>query len=211
MPNRIYAQYRDKPKAKAWYEILPSLSDEIETAYEAVRKSYDIDNNSGQALDVIGRVVVIDRGFESLVFFVPDTVFGSTSGDSQFGGLNAQFNSTGDILSQEVSDEIFKLLIKAKIAKNNNEATLDGIVSAISFITDVSSVRVIDHEDMTFSVSFGSELNSAERLVFNLFDILPRPQGVKFLGYTEETEITQFGGGFEWGDSRATFGQYFGA
>jgi hypothetical protein len=121
------------------------------------------------------------------------------------------FNSTGEILSQEVSDAIFKLLIKAKIAKNNNEATLDGIVSAISFITNVSSVKVIDHEDMTFSVSFGSELNSAERLVFDLFDILPRPQGVKFLGYTEETALTQFGGSFEWGDSRATFGQYFGA
>jgi hypothetical protein len=211
MPNRIYAQYRDKPKAKAWYEILPSLSDEIETAYEAVRKSYDIDNSSGQALDVIGRIVVIDRGFESFVFFVPDTVFGSTSSESQFGGLNAMFNSTGEILSQEVSDAIFKLLIKAKIAKNNNEATLDGIVSAISFITNVSSVKVIDHEDMTFSVSFGSELNSAERLVFDLFDILPRPQGVKFLGYTEETALTQFGGSFEWGDSRATFGQYFGA
>ena len=100
---------------------------------------------------------------------------------------------------------------KAKIEKNNNDATLDGIVSAISFITDVTSVRVIDHEDMTFSVSFGSQLNDAERLVFNLFDILPRPQGVKFLGYTEETAITQFGGIFGWGDSRATFGQYFGA
>jgi len=68
MPNRVYAQYRDKPKAVAWYGIIPSLSSEIEDVYESVRKSYDIDANSGQALDVIGRIVVIDRGFESFVF-----------------------------------------------------------------------------------------------------------------------------------------------
>jgi len=210
MPNRVYAQYRDKPKAYAWYDIVPSLADQIDIAAEQVRNAYDIDSNSGQALDVIGRIVGIDRGFEAVVFFDPDTVFGGDNEQSQFGGLNAQFNSTGAALSQEVSDEIFKLLIKAKIAKNNNQSTLDGIVSAISFITNSSRVSVIDNEDMTFSVSFESELNAVERLVFNTFDILPRPQGVRFLGYTEEPSITQFGGQFGWGDERAQFGLFFG-
>ena len=210
MPNRIYAQYCDKPKAVAWFGIVPSLASGINSAAEAVQNAYDIDANAGQALDVIGRIVVIDRGFESVIFSEPDTVFGGANSQSQFGGLSAQFNSTGEVLSQSVSDAIFKVLLKAKIAKNNNDATLDGVLTAINFITDAAGARVIDNEDMTFSVSFSSALNAVERLVFNTFDILPRPQGVRFLGYTEELAITQFGGMYSWGDGRAQFGLFFG-
>lgn len=210
MPNRIYAQYRDKPKAVAWYNIVPSLADEIESAYEAVRMSYDIDAAVGQQLDVIGRIVVIDRGFESFVAFEPDTYFGADNDESQFGGISAQFQSVGGVLTQQVSDAIFRTLIRCKIARNNSDATLDDIATALEFITGSDDIRVVDNEDMSFSVSFGSELTDIQRLVFSTFDVLPRPQGVRFLGYVEESAITQFGGAFGWGDSRATFGQYFG-
>ena len=212
MPNtRIYAQYSDKPKAVQWYNITPSLGDEISNAYELVRSTYDIDAAVGAQLDVIGRIVVIDRGFESLVVFEPDTYFGGIGLASQFGGVDSQFESTGEVLSSEVSDAVFRILIRAKIAKNNSEATMDGVVDALSYITSSSPIQVIDNENMTMSVSFGSELTDIERFVFNTFDVVPRPQGVQFLGYVEETSLTQFGGAFSWGDTRANFGFYFGA
>lgn len=179
--------------------------------FDAVRMSYDIDTAVGAQLDVIGRIVVIDRGFESFVVFDPDTYFGGVGDACQFGGIDSQFESVGEVLSQEVSDAIFRVLIRAKIAKNNNDATLDGIASALSFITESSPIRVVDNENMTMSVSFGSELTDIERFVFNTFDVVPRPQGVRFLGYVEETAITQFGGAFGFGDTRASFGFYFGA
>lgn len=211
MPNRIYAQYADKPKAVAWYGITPTMLEQLDLAAEAVRTSYDIDAAVGAQLDVIGRIVVIDRGFESFVVFDPDTYFGGPGDACQFGGIDSQFESVGDVLSQEVSDTIFRVLIRAKIAKNNSDATLDGIASALSFITESSPIRVVDNENMTMSVSFGSELTDIERFVFNTFDVVPRPQGVRFLGYVEETAITQFGGAFSFGDTRASFGFYFGA
>lgn len=211
MPNRIYAQYADKPKAIAWYNITPTMAQPLFDTFDAVRMSYDIDTAVGAQLDVIGRIVVIDRGFESFVVFDPDTYFGGSGDACQFGGIDSQFESTGSVLSQEVSDAIFRVLIRAKIAKNNNDATLDGIASALSFITESSPIRVVDNENMTMSVSFGSELTDIERFVFNTFDVVPRPQGVRFLGYVEETAITQFGGAFGFGDTRASFGFYFGA
>jgi len=211
MPNRIYAQYADKPKAVAWYNITPAMAQPLFDTFDAVRMSYDIDTAVGAQLDVIGRIVVIDRGFESFVVFEPDTYFGGEGDACQFGGADSQFESVGSVLSQEVSDAIFRVLIRAKIAKNNNDATLDGIASALSFITESSPIRVVDNENMTMSVSFGSELTDIERFVFNTFDVVPRPQGVRFLGYVEETAITQFGGSFSWGDTRANFGLYFGA
>lgn len=211
MPNRIYAQYANKPKAVAWYNITPAMAQPLFDTFDAVRISYDIDTAVGAQLDVIGRIVVIDRGFESFVVFDPDTYFGGSGDACQFGGIDSQFESTGSVSSQEVSDAIFRVLIRAKIAKNNNDATLDGIASALSFITESSPIRVVDNENMTMSVSFGSELTYIERFVFNTFDVVPRPQGVRFLGYVEETAITQFGGAFGFGDTRASFGFYFGA
>ena len=208
--KRIYAQYADKPKAVAWYNITPNIAEEIDNVYETVRNSYDIDANEGEQLNVIGRIVNIDRSFESQVFYEPDTYFGADNDASQFGGIDSQFESVGDTISSEVSDAIFRVLIKAKIAKNNSDASLDGIVHALSYITNSSPIRVIDNEDMTFSVSFGTALTDIEKFVFNTFDIIPRPQGVKFLGYVDEESITQFGGSFGWGDTRANFGLYFG-
>lgn len=208
--NRVYAQYADKPKAVKWFNIVPDIADELLGAFESVRGSYDIDKADGEQLDVIGRIVVIDRSFESQVFFDVDTYFGADNDAAQFGGIDSQFETVGKSISNTVSDSIFRVLIKAKIAKNNNDATLDGVVHALSYITGSSPIQVIDNEDMTFSVSFGTTLTDIEKFVFDTFDIVPRPQGVKFLGYVDEETVTQFGGSFGWGDTRANFGLYFG-
>ncbi len=124
--------------------------------------------------------------------------------------MNIQWESSGQTVNDTVSDAIFRTLIKAKIAKNNSDATLDGVVDALLYITNAAPIRVVDNEDMTMSLSFGSELDDITRFVLNTFDIVPRPQGVMFLGYTEEPAITQWGGIYGWGDSRAQYGQFFG-
>lgn len=146
-PNRVYAQYRDKPKALAWYNIVPTLAAEIETAFNGIRYSYDIDNNTGQALDVIGNIVDIGR--------------------------------------VDNDDEVYRLLLRAKIAKNNSDATLDSIVTAIQFITGIENASVDDREDMTFTVEFAEPLTDQQRNIFNEYDLIPRPQGVNFLGFVE--------------------------
>lgn len=203
-PDRIYAQYRDKPKAVKWYNITRTIADELCNGFEQIRTSYDIDSAGTAELDVIGRIVNVSRSYESSIVFEPDDW-----GGAQFGGAGIQFKSRSIEESSAVSDNIYRLLIKSKISKNNNPATLDGIAQSLQFITDVDSVTVTDHENMTMSVIFSSELSSTERFVLDTFDIVPRPQGVRFLGYTEGPSITQFGGRYEWGDERAQFGQFF--
>lgn len=210
--TRLYAQYADKPKAVQWYNILPNIATELTDGLNQVRLSWDIDNATSAELDVIGRIVVIDRGYESSVEFTPDTQFGGSNSESQFGGLYSQFESTGDILTQEVSDEIYRLLIKAKISKNNNDATIDGIIEALQFITNSDNIQVTDNEDMSFDVIFNSSLSPTQRFVFNTFDVVPKPQGVRFNGYLENPALTQFGDADnEFGDVESQFTLYFGA
>ena len=207
MPNRIYAQYGDKPNAVAWFNITPTIADDLFNVAEQTQLSYDIDNATSHELNVIGVIVGASRSFESRINFETND-FGEAG--VQFGGFDIQWQTTGMNITQEVSDEIFKILIKAKISKNNNDGTIDGMLGALQFIIPDNISRVIDHDDMSFSVSFGQELSSIQIMILNNFDILPRPQGVKFLGYVDETNLTQFGDG-QWGDSRSQFGLFFGA
>lgn len=208
-PNRIYGQYSGdvRPKLKRWYDITRNLGCELSSVAEEIRYSYDIDDATSFELDVLGRIAGISRSFESTVELDP-SAFGK--GTSQFGGQITQFGASTLQESQELSNEIYRILIRAKIAKNTNDATLDGIVSALNYIVPSPSTNIIDNEDMSFSVSFSEPLTEIQRYVLNTFDIIPRPQGVEFLGYTEETAITVFGGQFEWGDTRAQFGFTFG-
>lgn len=208
-PDRIYGQYRGdiRPKLKRWYEITHTLGCQLSSVADEIRYSYDIDNATTFELDVLGRIVGITRSFESSVELNP-SAFGKQT--SQFGGQITQFGAATLVESNELSNEIYRILIRAKIAKNTNNATLDGIVSALNYIVPSPNTVIKDNEDMTFTISFGQPLTDVQRFVLNTFDILPRPQGVEFLGYTEETAITQFGGSFDWGDPRGQFGFTFG-
>lgn len=179
--DRIYGQYRSKPKAVSWFNIIPTVGNEICAAYEQIRTSYSIDLMSGANLDTIGEIVQIGRGFESLVEMIPNQFGGD---NDQFGDQNVQFSSADGAVSNEVNDQIYRLLIKAKIVKNNSEAQIDDVIKAALFITGVNA-QVVDNEDMSFSLVFNGQLDDITRIALTLFDVIPRPQGVEFVGFTE--------------------------
>jgi len=207
IPDRIYSQYRSKPKATGWFNITPAIAEQLTNVYDDVRNMYDIDAAGTAELNIIGRIVGISRSFESMI---TNDTYDWGGSVSQFGGSGVQFKSPTGLGGSTVSNDIYRMLIKAEIAKNNGDATIDNIIFALSNVIDVSAVSLIDYENMTFSVTLYSELTTTERFVLNTFDIVPRPQGVKFLGFIEQPSVTWWGGSYNWGDSRAQFGQYFG-
>ena len=183
--SRVYAQYRNKPKAFEWIGINGELGNEIETVYQDIAASYDIDNANTDELDILGRIVVINRSFESKV--ITDAfLFGA----AQFGA--AQFRPGAGTTDQGLNNDIYRLLIKAKIAKNTNDATLDGIINAIDFIIETENIQIDDPEDMSFSFIFDT-LTQLEKLVLTTFDIVPKPQGVRYSGFTDLSAVAQFG------------------
>lgn len=178
--SRILWQYRNSPKFIAWISTLPAIAKaKLEAPLQVIADILDIDNIQGDQLDVVGRIVGIKRDFQKIL------------ADSGTG---------------YDEDEVFRFLIKAKVVKNTSEATIDGIAEALNIIVESNSVTIQDSEDMTFSVAFSSELSNFERFILNTFDVLPRPQGVKFLGFTESPLQIQFGGVTAiFGDPRAQF------
>ena len=209
IPDRIYAQYRNKPNAVAWYAITRELADEIDTAAQAVRHMYGIDDNVGAQLDIIGRIVVADRNFLANTPLVV-CQFGDV--DAEFGDLDAVFSELFIGTDSQMSDEFFRLVIRAKIVKNNSDATIESILDGITFlIPGADVVRVIDGEDMSFSIEFQGNITDLERWALLNAKLIPKPQGVRFNGFLDSYIPSEFGDvDAEFGDTDAQFHGYVG-
>ena len=211
IPDRIYAQYRDKPKAVDWYQIARTLGGSIEDAAEAVRKSYDIDNARGEQLSVLGRIVVVARSFVGSIPMDPG-LFDLTDGD-EFGDDEAMFSALTIDQDGQLSDELYRLVIKAKIIKNNGDATIENILDGMNFLVPNAEVlRVTDGEDMSFSIEFYGQITNLERFALLNAGLVPKPQAVRFNGFLEGFEMVEFGDvDAEFGDEDAEFAGYIGA
>lgn len=209
IPDRIYAQYRNKPKAVAWYAITRELGDEISTASEVVRRMYDIDGNVGAQLDIIGRIVVANRNFIGSTPLVVSQ-FGDV--DAEFGDLDAVFSATSIGQDSQMSDDFFRLVIRAKIVKNNSDATIESILNGVTFlIPGADVVRVIDGEDMSFAIEFQGNISDIERYALLNAKLIPKPQGVRFNGFLDSYIPSEFGDvDAEFGDVDAQFHGYVG-
>lgn len=209
IPDRIYAQYRNQPKAVDWYAICRSLGGQIDAAAQAVRGSYDIDNNVGAQLDVIGRIVVADRNFLGNTPLVVSQ-FGDV--DAEFGDNDAVFSELSIGTDSLMSDDFFRLVIRAKIIKNNSDASIESILNGITFLVPGANViRVIDGEDMSFSIEFNGNITDLERWALLNAKLVPKPQGVRFNGFLDSYTPSEFGDtDSEFGDTDAQFHGYVG-
>lgn len=236
--DRVYAQYRDKPKARQWYRIIPTLGNELCQAYADVTNSYDIDSNSGAQLDVIGRVIGVGRGIvvdqsldvcefgAELTVAAGYTQYGAAqygpdqytsaltlTPDCEMGGDDAQMSQTSIAADQDLQDEYYRLLLKSKVAKNTGSATIDEIIQAVQIIApSAESVKLLDGEDMSFSLEIFGDLNDIERDILLQPGVVPKPQGVQYLGFVEVVDLVEFNNtDFEMGDEDAQMAGYKGA
>lgn len=202
---RIYAQYRNKPKAKAWYDITRTLAYNLSSAADALRVMYSIDSAVGEQLDILGRIVVVSRAYISQVELDP-ALFAEPDG-AEFGDTSAAFSETTIDNDTQMSDDLYRLVIKSKIIKNNSDATIESLLFGINFLLpDADIVRVTDNEDMSFSVEFYGNITSLQRWALLNSKLIPKPQGVQFNGFLEALDYVQFNDtDYQFGDTNAEF------
>lgn len=206
-PNRVYAQYRNKPKAVAWYNITRSLATQIADVAGAVRIMYSIDSAEGEQLDIIGRIVVIPRDFMGKVTMETAMCANDVNGPAEFGDTSAMCSMPSVDQSMSMSDKLYRLAIKSKILKNNSYATIEDIIDGMNFLLPNAQVtRLVDGEDMSFSVEFYGQITNLERWALVNASFVPKPQGVKFNGFLEAYDYVQFGDNTEeFGDTNSQF------
>lgn len=184
-PNRAYAQYKNKPRFMAWLNSNKNILKQMVSNVSEIHKMYDTELSTGHMLDVLGAVVGFTR---------PNILIQDLESDNQFNRYefgSAQFNAATVEAYKPMSDDMYRLLIKAKIFKNNALPTPDNIITAAKFITNVDAI--VHEIKLAYYIEFQDSLSDNERYIFNNFDVLPRPQGVEFLRFEEKNRITEFG------------------
>lgn len=189
--SRLIFQYRNSEKMQAWVSILPQIGqDSIEAAAERLINILSIDEGEGELLDIIGEIVgqprpIVDS--DILVWFGwegnPDR--------EQWGAPWLPRDIAGTQIL--MPDEYYRILIRAKIAKNTSVAAIDDVGRSVRFITGNTGFIIDDGQDMTFAIIFTEDLSVPARVMLSEFDILPRPQGVKFSGFVDPAGGVYFG------------------
>lgn len=108
-----------------------------------------------------------------------------------------------------LTNDIYRLVLKSKVWKNNSDATIDSIIQGVSFITGITKVALVDNEDMTFTIQFFQPLTQTQRDAVTYFDIVPRPMGVMLRGFEEVAGTDRFGKPASY-FGRARFARFFG-
>lgn len=207
IPDRIYAQYRTKGKALAWYNIVKSLAAQIENAADAVKVMYEIDTAVGAQLDILGRIVVVPRNFVQPSMLKVTQFASAANNPGQFGNPDDMFSALSVDSDSQMTDDLYRIVIKSKIIKNNSDATIESILFGMNFLLPNAEIlRITDNENMTFSVEFYGNITDIERYALLNSTLVPKPQGVDFNGFLEAIDYVQAGDSSKmFGDVKAQF------
>ena len=159
LSNLITSEYSNCPKFKGLLQILLGLVKNVATLNHNMSTLLDLNKASGVILDMIGSIVGVSRQVD-------------------FQPTNA---------SSIMDDDHYKVLIKAKIIKNQWDGTIEGLYDMWSILFPDNPVFIIDGQNMTAQVAiFGLSDTLYQELITHEY-IIPRSSGVKyFYGFVDD-------------------------
>jgi hypothetical protein len=180
--SRIINEYRQRPKFNAWAKTIPNIADrQFEPVIQTLLRSYDPDTATGELLDIIGRIVGAVRPITRITDV---DVFGYEGNPSYVNYNVAPYIGDGSAAKDlPLSDDLYRVVVKAKIARNIRDGTYDSIVTLTEFILGFAVTAIIDYGNMTFRLGFEREPSLIIKFLLDNFDMIPRPQGVEMLPY----------------------------
>lgn len=202
----LILQYRNLPKAEQTVTAHISKYEELFNVIQDFEKEFDIDTARGVQLDILGKIIGLNR-------IVPDVIpkvyfgFSGTPNTDTFG--KAPFFLTDDdtLADTELNDSDYRFFLKAKIAKNVVTAKMIdddlSLQDAIAFMFGVDAY-VNDNQDMTMSIFIPDTYPTRLLTFLNALDLIPRPQAV---GINYVIIINEKTFGFGDNPNAFTFGQ----
>ncbi len=182
----LIKQYWEKPNAKAEIENLMVDWQNISDFIREFGYNFDIDNAKSDALNLIGKIVVLPRQVNNVV---PKVFFGFSNNPNCKGfsdkfdpsRLSAPFYDkfTPSRTPYQLEDPEYRKFLKIKIAKNNCSPYLvsDEKISLQKVVFDAFEGRayVVDNKDQTLTLYVSPSVSEQELVLILNLDILPRP------------------------------------
>lgn len=179
----ITSEHADKPNFVATVSASVQPFADILAMLNGMPAAFDIDSAVGAQLDIVGQWVGVTRYVRSPLTGV---YFGFDSND--VGWDRGVWFSDGEPLTglARLPDDIYLLLLKAKIAANQWDGTVPGAYAAWDALFAPYGFQILiqDHGDMTMTLALGGISNSPaflELFVGGYLDL--RPASVMIDGY----------------------------
>lgn len=166
---------------------------DIQDTLQDLMQMRSIETATGAQLDIIGEIVGQPRELISTDMFDYFAFDGYPAAGS-YGSLEGAndggvYYSLGDPLTGNtfLTDEQYRLFIKAKISKNTTRATPDKILDFISFVFGATVNNVVAEGVGEFTILVGKELSGFERALLSYRTrrdghdsyFVPKPAGVR--------------------------------
>lgn len=151
--NLLTSEYRNSPKLNALLYLLLKKLDDVTTCMVQLDTAFNVDTAVGVQLDGLGQVVQAAR----TVAFQPS------------GGV-----------SPVLDDETYRILIKAKIAANQWNGTIDSLYSVWQQLFPGGQIVIADQQNMTANIILTGSFTSIVQDLITHGYIVPRPEGVLY-------------------------------
>lgn len=188
--SRLAYQFNDSPNFKSFLEsFLQQFNDLDISGLQLLNERY-LDTAVGVQLDGIGEIVGIERVQATINiigafgFLTDDTARGFTDiFDLDLGGNFVSLNSTKEL----IGDDLYRILIRAKIIENQTAMIVDDTTKLISFMFGGVEVRYFLPSNLNPVYAIGKIISPLEDFLLNNIPILIGLENVVyFVSYNED-------------------------
>lgn len=193
--SRVTEQFRteDHPIFDKYLQLLLGGKIELQEVFRQLMQERSIDTAAGAQLDIIGEIVGQPREFIDTALLTYFAYLGYSDAQS-YGDLNNSsvggfYRGIDDPVAGNtlLNDDQYRLFIKAKIIKNNTNATPNQILDFINFVFGSDHNQLIEEGDAAYTLLIGKDLSSFETVLLNYVSyssgypsrFVPKPIGVR--------------------------------
>lgn len=190
--GRVTYAWEDRVVYDSLLQIALGEVDTLEEVFRSLKQDRTIDRARGRQLDLIGELVEQPREIvdaDMLEYFSYHGVeLGQPFGDLQDSGVGGIYWDMNNPLYGDVvlTDEEYRLFIKAKIFKDNSRATPEDIVAFMKFVFDADYTFIYENSYAHFDLMVFGQLTSFQRTLLGYWSqrskyeswFIPKPIGV---------------------------------
>ena len=203
--NLLIKQYWQQEKAPAEIRLQAGTWQKTVDWLRSFLTEFDLDHATGDRLDIIGRIVGINR---IIPFVVPKIAFGFKENDNAR-SFDDKFEVLADrapfadkfsrqYTSLQLDDNNYRFFIYAKIAKNISSPYMvddsgQSIQEAINGLFDGQAYALDKDKDMTLTLYVSPAFNLDRLRAIVKLDLLPKPHGVAWAYIVQAAPGETFG------------------
>lgn len=196
--SRLATQFRESTNLINYIKTLLLEANNLEDVFCDLLEKRWIETAEGVTLDILGSIVGQSREFIDAEIFdyfgFADNPQAQSFGSIVDASLGGRFKFVDEVTTgiRQLSDDEYRLFIKARISRNKTSSTPEDIIAQIRYIFNSPLVLFVDG-DTKYEISIGRKLGLNEKSILLYTNIVPKTAGVQ-ASYVTEFDSNNFFG-----------------